>query len=219
MHRFNYLLLALFTVFISSCGDDDACTLVTGGIINETREVPSFHSVSLDGVGDIYLTQGSPQLVTIETHQSILNRLTTKVNNEELHIELQDCIEGSIDQLDIRITIPDIERLDIAGVANIIGQNAFDLDDLELVIEGVGGISMFGTTDRLKINSSGIGNVQVFQLNSNSCEVNLQGAGNVDVTAQQELNVVISGSGNVSFRGTPTINSNISGSGMLIDAN
>ena len=219
MHRFNYPLLALFTILILSCGDDDVCITATGGIVSETREVSSFHSIDLDGVGNILLTQGSPQELRIETHQSILSKLTTVVNNEELQIELRDCIEGSIDKLDIHITIPDIERLEIAGVANIFGQNTFDLDDLELVIEGVGGITMFGTTDRLEINSSGVGNVQVFQLVSNSCEVNLQGAGNVDVTAEQELNVVISGSGNVSFRGTPTINSNISGSGMLIDAN
>lgn len=219
MHRFNCLLFALFTILFFSCGDDDSCITVSGGIVDETREVSSFHSIRLDGIGNIYLTQGSPQLLRVETNQSIVGRLTTVVNNEELYIELRDCIEGSIDKMDIYITIPDIERLDIAGVASITGQNTFDLDNLELDIEGVGGISVFGTTERLEINSSGVGNVQVFDLISNLCEVNLSGAGNVDVTAQQELDVVISGAGNVSYRGMPTINSNISGSGMLVDAN
>ena len=216
--RFKYAILSL--LFLAACSDDDTnCVTVSGNLVSETRELADFHSVSFEGVGNLFITQESPQSVRIETRQSIMPLLKTRVNNGQLNIELEDCITGQIDKLDIFISIPDIENLEIDGVGSITGQNAFDLDNLEIEINGVGDVTVNGTTDRLEINSSGVGNVHAFELVSNICEVNITGSGNVEVTAETDLDVIISGTGNVYYKGTPSIESNISGSGNLIDAN
>jgi hypothetical protein len=220
MNKLSFYILALFAMFFA-CNDNDSanCIVISGGVITETRQVSDFHSISLEGIGNILLTQGTPQSLRIETHQSVLGRLTTSVSNNVLQIKLEDCIEGSLDKLDIHITIPDIEKLEILGVGNIIGQNELDLDALEIDIEGVGDISLYGSTDRLEITSSGVGNVRAFDLISGVCEVFLTGAGNVEVTAENELEANISGAGNIFYKGTPVIEANISGSGNLINAN
>jgi len=221
MMRKLRVLMLIFPLIFSFCADDDGdgCIMISGPIINESRTVSEFHSVSLKGVGNILLTQGTPQSLTIETHQSVLNSLKTEVSNEKLSIELNDCITGSLDKFDIHITIPNIEKLELSGVGNILGQNNFDLNKLEIEIEGVGEVTVMGTAGRLEISTSGVGNVQAFDLISNTCEVNLTGAGNVEVHAELELEANISGAGNIYYKGFPTIDANISGSGTLINAN
>jgi hypothetical protein len=220
----NWYKQAFFWVAIialTACDNDDGtnCIPVSGNIISETRVLSDFHSITLEGVGNIFITQESPQSVRIETHQNILPLLKTLVSSQHLSIRLDECIEGNIDQLDIYISVPDIERLEISGVGNIEGQNVWNLDNLEISISGVGDINLSGTTDNLDIISQGVGNVRVFELISNICEVNLSGAGNVEVTALDELDVTISGAGNVFYKGMPSISTNITGSGNLIDSN
>ena len=129
MYKQLLFLILIFPLLLTSCADDDGdgCIMISGPVINESRTVSEFHSVSLEGVGSILLTQGTPQSLTIETHQSVLNSLKTEVNNEKLNIELDDCISGNLDKLDIHITIPNIEKLELSGVGNIFGQNNFDL--------------------------------------------------------------------------------------------
>ena len=214
------IFVAIAPLLLTFCSEDDGdCVVVSGPITNETRSVDDFHSISLQGVGNILLTQGTPQSLKIETNQSVHDLLKTQVSNGELRIELDDCINGTIDKLDIHITIPDIQRLEISGVGNILGQNEFDLFELELEIEGVGEVSIMGITNRLEITTSGVGNVHAFGLTSNICEVNLIGTGNVEVTVELELEANISGAGNILYKGFPTIDANISGSGTLINAN
>jgi hypothetical protein len=219
MNKFIPVILAL--VFLSACDSDDGnnCITPSGNVISEIRQLPDFNGISLQGVGNILITQEPPQKVRIETYQNIMPLLDTQVSNQLLNIRLDECIEGNLDQLDIHISVPDIELLEISGVGNIEGQNSWNLDNLGISISGVGDITLFGNSNNLNIISQGVGNVRVFELSAYLCEVNLRGAGNVEVTAVNELDVTITGAGNVFYKGTPSISANISGSGNLIDAN
>ena len=224
MHKLFLSGLCASVLLIYGCSDSDSnnsnnCIEPTGVITTEVRSVAAFHSIELEGIGNILLTQGSPQQLSIITHQNLLSLIETTVTNEELHIDLDGCIQGMINQFDILITMPDIEKLELQGVGNIVGQNDFNLDTLEVELDGVGEVTMSGTVDYLEITSSGVGNVMAFDLISQACEVTVLGVGNVEVTAEVELDVTISGAGNVFYKGDPSIDANISGEGNLINAN
>ncbi|MDH3709202.1 MAG: DUF2807 domain-containing protein [Cyclobacteriaceae bacterium] len=222
MKKLLYFLPWVAVGLISCDGDDEVpsnCIEPMGAIVTETRTVSDFEDISLTGIGNIFLTQGAPQQLSVVTHDNLLSMITTNVVNEELQIDLVGCIDGNITQLDYVITIPDIEHLEINGVGNITGQNDFDLDKLEISLDGVGNVIVSGSSDTLEIVSSGVGNIMAFDLISQICEVDLIGAGNIEVTAESELDVNISGSGNVAYKGNPAIDVNITGSGNLIDAN
>ncbi len=219
---FKNLAILLFALVVQSgCDSDDgsSCLIPSNNIISENRQLEDFNSISLEGLGNIFLTQESPQMVRIETHENILPLLETRVTNQQLLIEFDECVDGQVEKLDIYISIPEIEGLNIAGIGDITGQNSFDLDDLEIFISGVGGLTLNGTANNIDINSSGVGNVHAFELTSNTCDINIMGSGNVETTATDVLNVTINGAGNVFYKGNPTITSNISGSGLVIDAN
>ena len=222
MKKLLFFTLSL-GMFLGGCdgNDDDPSTCIEpmAPIVTETRAFSDFHDIELNGIGTILLTQGSPQQVSIVTHQNLLPLITTTVVSEELQIDIDGCINGNIDQLDFVITIPDIEHLELNGVGNISSENNLDLDKLEITIAGVGNAQLMGSSDTLEIVSSGAGNIMAFDLITEVCEIQLSGAGNVEVTALSELDVDISGAGNVSYKGNPVIDVNITGTGNLIDAN
>ncbi len=225
MHKVKIVLLSLsvFGLFsLNACLDDDddgSCIEQLGPITSETRQVNDFSGISLSGIGNIFLTQGPTQSLRIETHQRVLDLLETNVVNNTLFINLEGCIRADIDQLDIFITIPDINVLSINGVGNIEGQNDFDLDELTINLTGVGDISISGTTTILNITSSGVGNIRAFDLVADTCDVLISGVGEIEVTVNNELDVVITGAGNLHYKGTPSLTVDISGSGQVIDAN
>lgn len=221
---FYSLFIVLSVGTLTSCFDDDVntdqeCLQTLGTVVSDDRQVPEFNAISLAGIADINLTQGSPQSVTLVTHEELVDLVETTVTNQRLDIDMDFCTSDEIDQLVLNITVPDISRLSIFGIGDIASTNDLDVDDLTLSIEGVGNFDLRGTADNLTITSEGIGNVNAFNLTSNNCDVRLDGTGNVEVTVNTLLDVVITGTGNVYYRGNPTVESNILGSGDVIDAN
>jgi hypothetical protein len=221
MKRFNLLSFSLVLVFLFlSCDEDPPNPCIEpGDIVSKNRTVSDFHSIRLIGIGNILLTQGPEQSLRIETHEEIFAHLTTTVMDQTLSIDLNRCVGGPVDRLDIYITIPDIKQLSIEGVGSIIAQNDLTLDIVSIQIEGVGNIVLKGTANVLDIQSTGVGAVEAFDLTTNVCDVLIQGTGSVEVTVVDQLNATIEGAGNVYYRGNPNITSEISGTGSVIDAN
>ena len=224
-NQLKNLLGLTLALLLFSCGDDDddnsECIEASGPVTTEERVVDNFSSIRFNGVGNLLLTQGAPQSVELVTNENILELIETRVSSGTLIVGFVDdaCIEGSIDQLDIVVTVPEIETLALEGVGNITGENDFDLDALSIELDGVGNVILSGTVTNLEIASTGVGNVQAFDLESDICEVNLTGVGSVSVTVNSELDVNLTGAGSVRYKGRPTISSSISGTGSLIDAN
>ncbi|MEO1053743.1 MAG: DUF2807 domain-containing protein [Bacteroidota bacterium] len=216
----NWLVICLAISFVG-CDDDpdDECVDASGPIVSESRNLSSFHSIRLEGIGNVLLTQGPIQSLRIESTAAIISRLQTAVSNEQLTISLQGCVDGSIPQLDIFIVIPDIELLTLQGVGNISAQNDFKEGFIGVDLNGVGSISLRGEAETLDVLSSGVGSLMAFDMTTETCDVRLTGVGNVEVTVTNDLAVVISGAGSVRYKGTPNITSNISGVGSLINAN
>ena len=71
----------------------------------------------------------------------------------------------------------------------------------------------------MEIKNEGSGNIFAFDMLANNCKVDNRGSGEVEVTCESNLKVVIEGSGNVYYIGSPVIDVNIKGSGSLINEN
>lgn len=211
-------LLMVSLAFFACSDDQDDCISTIGPVVTESRTVSDFHSISLNGVGKVNLTQDNQQKLTIKSHENILDIISTKVSNNILYIEMDKCVAGKINTLDFNISIPEIKFLEVNGVGNFEGQNAFDLDDLMLDINGVGNISLFGHCDNLFISSTGVGNVYAFDMRAKNSEIAISGSGNAEVFVTHNLKVLISGSGNVYYKGSPNVSSTIHGTGIIISA-
>lgn len=222
---FGYLAVGL--AFLISCGDDDDddnndqtnCLEVGNDIVTETIEVSEFNGISFAAVGNLFITQGEPQEMTVTTHPELVDLIDAAVIDNTLEIGLDGCIEGNLAQFDVFVTTPDLELITLAGVANIMTENDLQVDSLSIILSGVGNITLSGSTGPLNIQSLGVGNINAFNFTSDICRIMLSGAGNVEITVLSELDATISGSGNVSYKGSPAVNAAILGGGNVIDAN
>lgn len=95
----------------------------------------------------------------------------------------------------------------------------FTTDRLEVMISGAGSMNLSGTTNTQVVAMTGAGHYNAFDLASSICTMENSGAGNAEISVDDELDVTISGAGNVSYKGNPTITPTITGSGELINAN
>ncbi len=221
-------LLSACVLLILSCTSDvninypdtssENCLDGQGTIVSETRILGDFHSIDTTIFADILITQGPKEDMIIEAQPNILHEIISEVVNGELRLRLNRCVNIT-QAAKVHITIPEISELTMTGVGDIIAQNEFDLTDLNINLTGVGNFDLQGATETLDITLLGVGEVKAFEMNSNVCNLQLTGVGDVEVFVNEELNVTITGTGTIFFKGNPTVNSTITGSGSVVDAN
>lgn len=219
-------------MFIFGCNYN--CIIGSDNEISEDRSVSSFSSVSLDGSGNIYITQDGTTSVRVETDDNIMPNVITKVFGDKLTISTKQCYTGEVD---VYLTMNEIKDLTISGSGKIIGETPIKTDELKLkisgsglynidveankvetLIEGSGKLYLKGKTDNFNHKVSGSGNLFAYDLDANSVKIGIYGSGNSQVTANNILDATIMGSGNVNYKGTPKVSFDGSGSGKLRSA-
>ena len=226
--RINKILFACLVFYIAACtGDDSAnnpliagddCLRGTGALTTESRDLGNFTGIQNTIPANVFITQGPLEEVSIEAPSNVLDVIRTSVDNNTLNIRIDQCIEN-LERVNIYVTIPEISRLVLTGVGNMTTENEIDVDELEVTLTGVGNFNLQGTAVELTIDLLGVGSVDADLLNSDICDVDISGEGNVEVFVNNELDVTITGIGSVFYRGNPTVSSTITGNGSVVDAN
>ncbi len=239
MKNITLLSCLLCAVTFLSCDGDLNCSPATGEVIEEELELDSFSKLSLEISGNVFITKGSDQRVTVTAQSSIVEllRQTSVTDNTWIIGDFDSCIttdEGIV----INVTVPMLTAVSVSGSGNVVVQDSFsqnsvlltasgsgsidgrfETTNMECTVSGSGGISVEGTTQELEVSISGSGSVAAFALPSETCQAIVSGSGDASVNVRDVLDVLISGSGSVSYKGNPTINSTISGSGSVNNAN
>jgi len=234
--------LLVFALFLTSCDKDDNCPNGTGSIDTISLSLSTFNAINFAIAGNVNITQGTSQSVTLTGHSSIINKIDNEVSGGVWRIDFgRDCFSNY--DLIINIVVPNIEDITMSGAGNIAVGSFENQNDLSLNLSGSGAIvtDAFGGCEHLSvnlsgsgtirgesefpdlkttdINISGSGNYRGFPVSMDECDVNISGSGNCELSVRQKLDVRISGSGTVSYRGNPVITTNITGSGSVVDAN
>jgi hypothetical protein len=236
------LFLISLLLFISCSTDDGPTSSITitgsGVLITEEREMDDFHSVVMNTVGDIMITQRSSSKCVVTVDDNVAQYMETTVSNGQLMITAQDGVSLRDFDLTVNLNMNDIEILAINGVATIIGQNQFHADEIGLVVNGVGvmdldlnagvvnssgdGVSnmiLSGTADRHNHTFSSVTRLDAFDLDTDTTVIIISGDANAEVSVSSLLDVTITGNGRIYYKGNPTINTTITGTGQVIDAN
>ena len=231
-------IILLVALLVSGCGFQMVSG--SGKLVSETRNVSGFTSVSLAGIGNLYITLGATESVRIEAEDNLISYFDTSVLGSTLKIGLKDQYMGISLQptkpVKFYVTLPKIEAVTLAGSGNIfatkVQANAFkisllssgniSIDSLiattvEMLLSGSGNISL-GTVSADQVTSinAGSGDIQVGALTADKVFSKTAGSGDITLGGQvTEQSAQILGSGDYQAGGLKSTLAtvNVSGSG------
>ncbi len=201
MKTTNLIITAiLFTGIITqSCTKEWAKIDGIGSVTSETLRLPEFNRISMEGADNVFITYGEVQHVEVTGHPNIISRIQTEVVNDTWFVELERGNYGRY-ELTYHITLPTLEKVTNTGSGNLT-------------------INTPMVTDHLEVQLMGSGSFSGFLLSTRTCQADIVGSGNIEISVANHLDATLEGSGSVFYKGTPLIKEDIQGSGRVVDAN
>lgn len=211
---YSVLLCLLFSTFSLSAqwGWGSGGINGEGNRVSKTLDIDKFSGIGLALPADVHLIYGKKQKVEIKAQKNIIDNIERDVRSGVWNIKFKKNVRN-MDPVDIFITLPDFDKVSIAGAGSIIGKDRFQLEDLKVSIAGSGEIELEGTAEDLDISIAGSGDVELKDLKARECKVSIAGSGACEINVEKDLAVKIAGSGDVRYKGNPSVKSSIAGSG------
>jgi len=180
-------LLVVFCFFLNNCSPIccSNCSSVhvkgNGNVESQEREVKDFHGVILDGVGSVNIYYADNYKVIVTTDSNIQEFVTTKTIGNNLLIG-QEKIDGNfrVTTLKIDVYLPELNYISLTGGGKMKIIN--------------------GKTSDLKINQSGVGDIEIQNYEAESLFVTFSGGGNINIDNSGKfyyLEIEHSGVGNI----------------------
>jgi len=173
-----------------------------GNIQTETRDISGFKGVDVSGVFEVEIVAQKDFGVQVEADENLLQYIRTEVDGGVLEISTSKRIKSS-SGLKVRISAPDIEKLEISGAAKV---SVADLNNagLELETSGASKINLSGVTDKLVIDVSGASSIDAENLKARAATVDASGASKISVFATQSVRAGASGASRITYTGGAT---------------
>ena len=226
------LMLALTLIGGLACcdggGGDNSNPVQTvvgsGNIVQETRSVTGATGVNLSGVANLTIEQGAPEELILETDDNLMAFILTDVQNGILVISKDPTVSlrPSRSQgtgIEAHLTLSSIDSITLSGVGGITVPDDLTTTQLELTKSGIGGIDIFNLdAQTLDVLISGIGGISVDGGQVDDQLITLLGflgdydAGNL---SSETVDVEIAGGKSATVRVSTTLNANITGSGSV----
>jgi len=223
------IILVAFLCTLSSCDEIKG----DGNVVTEQRTLSGFNQLEVNGVFNLYISQGDSESVKIETDKNLLKLIETKNNGSKLIIKMETNGK-SIDatKINVFLTVKNIQKLEFNTIGNIETTSVLKANNLEIIGSGVGNtklelnclkvdgnfstvgnVVLKGKIQNLTMSNTGVGNLDALDLNTDTLVLTSTGVGNVEVNVEKEISIISSGIGNVKYKGNAVIK-NIDASGI-----
>lgn len=225
-------VLSLVLLLIGAC----SVNLVrgSGDLVTESRSVRGFDRVTATTSGELIITQGETESLTVETDDNIIDDIITEVEGGTLTLKGRPGTSHSPTRLTYNLAVRDLAGVKVTGSVDV-SADSFSTDQLEisvsgsgdvrigsltaqslqLRISGSGDVELAGQVARQTVALSGSGKYEGADLASTDTELVLTGSGNAVVWVTGWLTGRISGSGSASYYGEPDVDMSDTGTGSL----
>ena len=169
----------------------------------ESRDLPTFKSITSQGVYRLVVTSGQPQSVVVSGDEGMLTKLSTKVVGDDLVISLPE--ENHVkwkEKLTITIGVAQLAKLQMEGVGDT-SLSQLSGDKFQLHYRGVGSLSASGHVQNFVLDAEGVGTINARDLDAKSVQAHLAGVGSAKVRASESLNATLEGVGSLTYYGNP----------------
>ena len=170
---------------IASCEDMwNHCIEGNGRHSTETRTLPVFERIQINGDFKVRVDTGTGCLAVIEADENLQDRIVTNISGDKLVIESKngDCLNPS-DPIEITVTVPFVNSIELYGSGYVF------CNDLKV--------------ENLTLRVSGSGQIECAQIEAVSAVLDIEGSGNIDcVVDVEDLSSKIEGSGDINIDGS-----------------
>lgn len=187
------------------------CTVGSGNMVTETRDVSGFDEIVLLGSGEVIVTVTGTESLEIEAEDNVMPLLTSDVIDGRLELGVKESVTTTRG-ITYTITAAQLVGVTIRGSGDINGSD-IDADSFEAAIEGSGRIDLTGTSNHLTVRIEGSGDFDGRDLESATGTVTIDGSGRALVNVTDDLTATVNGSGEVEYMGDPILHETINGSG------
>lgn len=189
--------LILMTVGICAFGTMTA--VFAKDVTEQMRTVEPFTKVTLKGSMDVNITVADEQTVKVIADGNVIDRLSTRVEDDELIIGLDGMnLFSSIRTMKVDITVPQLTATSLRGSGdmNVAGVKG---GDFELDLKGSGDMVLTRfDIGAMEIELKGSGNIDLTDTTVEALEIDLDGSGDIDMTGTcNHIDIKLNGSGNI----------------------
>ncbi len=229
----SMILLLLGMSLLSGCAF--GMVVGSGKSVTETRAVNNVNAVEFAFIGELQITQGDEESLTITGDDNIVPLVRTTVRDGVLRIDAGAANVGRpIVPLRYALTVKNLDSLSLSGLGNVemaslegrtlamtlsgagsltIGNLA--VNDLAITLSGLGSANLSGEVNVQAATVSGAGSYYASGLRSQTASIQIAGVGNAEVWAVETLSAQISGAGSIQYKGSPQVVQQISGIGRV----
>jgi hypothetical protein len=199
---------------IVNTGNVSGCLQGSGSAKEESRSLPAFHGLEVDGAYSVRITCQKEQSVEISADDNLLPLILTEVQDGVLRVTSKKSICASAP---MTLTIA-VETLDLIRSS---GANEFQVQNLkgetlDVELSGSSTMTLDGAVDELKAKIDGASGLVAGELKAQQVSVAISGAGSAEVHADKRLQGDISGVGSIRYSGQPgEVVKNITGWGDI----
>lgn len=173
------------------------CTVGSGDLASETREVTGFTAIDLQGSGEVLVTVDGTESLTIEAEDNIIPLLRTEVRGGVLELALRPRARPTEDVV-FRVTAETIDALEVSGSGGM-SATAIEGGDLAVAVSGSGAVDVDGVTaGAVSARVSGSGAIALTDIAATTVDVQISGSGAIDVAGVADrLDATVTGSGDL----------------------
>ncbi len=215
------------TLGLAACDDDGFEALRgSGNVVTEDFEFADFASVEVFNVFDVEIVQSDSFSVTIRADDNILELVNVSKNGETLSVRLRQGLTISTGvTLEARITMPDLEALDLSGATSgtvsgfrsegqidieLSGASNLDGDleagNIDFDVSGASRVTLEGSAAEATIVVSGASRLDLADFPADTAEVIVSGASEATVNVQERIDSAdVSGASRLRYLGDPSL--------------
>jgi hypothetical protein len=186
----------------------------SGNVKTQTREATGFDTIVMAGIGQLTITQGDADSLTVRSDDNILPLLTSSVSGRILTLDTKPNHSIHPTQLLYAIMVKTLKRIDVSGQGDVTA-TGIAAESLETTVSGSGHVTLSGRTDSQSVHINGSATYDSSGLQSRTATVSISGKGNVVLRTSDTLDVQIDGQGTIRYFGSPKVSQSITGDGSV----
>lgn len=230
--------LFLISILFSACESQESI-VPSNNVTAKTYSITTFSELEVSSVFEVYIdfTSGSPGL-RIEANDNLHGITEVEQNNGKVSISIKNNtqIENGQAVLKVYLQANELQSIKGAGDTKFFLEDNWEGTSLDLKLTGASEINggvictdldveltgaseahLFGVTERLDIEAIGASIFEDFNLSTDYLDADLEGASEVSITVNQELDVKASGASKLYYKGEGIIKSqDLSGGSTII---